>query len=146
MSAAARESLIEARDRTFTRDEILAALTIAPCHITGTHDPQHTPKYICTYQRKDALQGLLDLLGVTAVDLPRKPHTYPASKESGVLEDAWVNKRPMTFTASILPGETWPDFDGAWEAACDARKASRENFTVSAITNGLDEPVRVAYW
>lgn len=144
---AKQPSLFQDAGRTFTRDEILAALTLSPCHITGTHDPQHTPKYICTYQFKDALQGLLDLLGVTADDLPRKPHSHPASKETGVLEDAWVNGRPITFTASNLPGESWADFGAAWDAGCDARRRhSDDKFHVEAMTDGLVEPQRVAWW
>lgn len=70
----------------FTRDEVLGALTLHPCHITGMHTPEHhvahrSPHsgkelegYVCEAMLKDALQGLLKLIGATVADLPHALH------------------------------------------------------------------------
>lgn len=55
---------------TFTREEILAALSIAPCHVTGMHDPSHTTRYICELQLGAGLDNLLRTIGATREDIP----------------------------------------------------------------------------
>lgn len=72
----------------FTRDELLEAMTVAPCHITGTHDPTHTPRYFCSIQAQKALDGVLGLLGITMKDLPRRPHDYPSEADY-----IWLQRR-----------------------------------------------------
>lgn len=59
---------------TFTREELLQALRIEPCHTTGMHDPNHTARYVCDGQRAIAYHRLLGLLGVTEDQLPRVLH------------------------------------------------------------------------
>jgi hypothetical protein len=59
---------------TFTRDEILAALTVRPCHITGIHNPDHHRKYTCADQRAEAFRQVLELIGATEDELPRALH------------------------------------------------------------------------
>ena len=135
-----------ANRQEFSRAEIIAALALAPCHITGTHDPEHTPKYVCTYQLKDALNGLLDLLGITVDDLPRRPHPWPSSGKKGLLEAAWVERKPITFTVDVLPGASWDNYGEAWEAACAARPSTDGRFRVNGITEGMDEPIMVGHW
>lgn len=59
---------------TFTRQQILDAVTLKPCHITGEHDPTHTPDRVCASQTAAAFRGLLALLDVEVEDLPRALH------------------------------------------------------------------------
>lgn len=61
---------------TYTRSQILKALTLEPCHVTGEHDPTHTARYICRIQRSEALNRVLRLVGVDAPDLPRRLHQH----------------------------------------------------------------------
>jgi hypothetical protein len=58
----------------YTRDQILDAVALRPCHVTGEHDPTHTTEYVCVLQMAVAFKGLLKLLGITEADLPRKLH------------------------------------------------------------------------
>lgn len=135
----------------FTRDEILEALTIEPCHITGMHDPKHTLKYICRDQLVVALNRLLDLLEVEVDDLPRRlgDDCYWCMKEEGAdrtLLDAWVERRPMTFTTSATGDQEFSDHHDAWEAACDATRGNHpRRFHVDVMTEGLSEPHRISY-
>jgi hypothetical protein len=50
------------------------ALAVRPCHITGMHEPDHHTRYQCSDQKAAALDGLLDGLGLTFADLPRRLH------------------------------------------------------------------------
>jgi hypothetical protein len=71
---------------TFTREQLMEALTLRPCHVTGTHQPDHhlphrnaftgkpTDGYVCNLQLTAALKGLFELLGITEADLPRALH------------------------------------------------------------------------
>ncbi len=59
---------------TFTREELLEALTLEPCHVTGMHDPSHTPQYVCDIQRSKAFKRVLALVGVNEKELPRRLH------------------------------------------------------------------------
>lgn len=59
---------------TFTREELLNALRIEPCHITGCHEPDHHLKYTCADQRAASFVRVLALLGVDEMDLPRDLH------------------------------------------------------------------------
>ena len=61
-------------ESVYTQSQILAALTLKPCHTTGEHDPTHTPTGICDKQLREALLNLLKMLGVSAKDLPRALH------------------------------------------------------------------------
>lgn len=60
--------------QTFTREQVLEAIALRPCHVTGQHDPDHTPDRVCESQLSQAFTGLLDLLGVTPEDLPHALH------------------------------------------------------------------------
>lgn len=48
------------------------AVTIEPCHVTGTHDPTHTPRYTCTTQKALAFDRVLAVLNLKRP--PRKLH------------------------------------------------------------------------
>jgi hypothetical protein len=52
------------------RDEILQALTIYPCHVTGMHNPEHTADHVCEEQLVGAVERLLKVIGATVKDLP----------------------------------------------------------------------------
>lgn len=67
------EGNAEMRD-TFTRAELLAALCLEPCHVTGMHDPNHTDGSVCDIQRAKAFDRLLAVLGVSEGELPRALH------------------------------------------------------------------------
>lgn len=58
----------------FTRAELLEALALEPCHVTGQHDPNHTPRHVCSIQRAEAFERVLELLGVTEEELPKRLH------------------------------------------------------------------------
>lgn len=130
----------EAESERYTREELLSAMTLAPCHVTGTHDPEHTPKYVCQQQMSDAFRAVLRLIGATVDDLPRRPHSYPSSSP---LEAAWVERQPITFTVDILPGRQFADYGSAWDAGCEARTSK---FRVYGITEGMKEPLMLGYW
>lgn len=64
-------------------DALVDALVIEPCHVTGMHDPTHTPLRLCEIQRGDAWIRAAKLLGwleedanenVTALTAPRRLH------------------------------------------------------------------------
>lgn len=82
--------------RTFTRKEILDAITLHPCHVTGMHDPRHTPKYVCDIQMREAFEALLEFLEVEITDLPRRLHDSCGwcrdDTESGKEIRAWRKK------------------------------------------------------
>ncbi len=59
---------------TYTKEQILHALALQPCHTTGMHDPTHTGLYICELQKVKAFEGLLKLLNVEVGELPRQLH------------------------------------------------------------------------
>lgn len=61
---------------TFTRAELLEALRIEPCHVTGQHDPNHTPHHVCSIQRAEAFSRVLELLGVKEEELPKALHEH----------------------------------------------------------------------
>lgn len=39
--------------------QILDAIYIEDCHISGTHDPNHTAKYVCRHQLADLAERVL---------------------------------------------------------------------------------------
>lgn len=60
---------------TFTREEILEALAIHPCHITGMHSPEHHLNgSVCSHMMTDSADGVLALIGATQDELPRHLH------------------------------------------------------------------------
>lgn len=59
---------------TYSRAEIIAALRLRPCHVTGEHNPTHTPEFICRFQLHEALSNLLLMLQVGDETLPRRLH------------------------------------------------------------------------
>ena len=65
---------------TFTREQIIAALTINSCHTSGMHDPDHTTRSFCESQKAQAFDSLLRLLGVSIADLPRRLTGYAAAE------------------------------------------------------------------
>jgi hypothetical protein len=48
-------------------------MALRPCHVTGTHNPLHTPYYFCGLQKAYAFDRLLEALGINIRDLPREP-------------------------------------------------------------------------
>lgn len=60
--------------KVYTHEGLLQAITLQPCHVTGMHDPTHTPRYVCSLQREEAFERLLGFLGLTEGELPRKLH------------------------------------------------------------------------
>lgn len=60
--------------QTFTREEILDALSVKPCHITGTHRPEHHLESTCDHQRADAFGSVLELIGASEDEIPHKLH------------------------------------------------------------------------
>ena len=42
--------------------KILEATALEPCHVTGMHDPRHTPRYVCMFQKADAFDRLMIFL------------------------------------------------------------------------------------
>ena len=55
--------------QTFTRDEIIALLSIPCCHTSGMHDPLHfvERKYVCEDQKSAALENLCRALNINPV-------------------------------------------------------------------------------
>jgi hypothetical protein len=69
----------EATDSTaevLTAAEITQLLGLRPCHLSGTHDPTHTPRFICDLQKVAALDRLMEVLGLTYERLPRGLHDH----------------------------------------------------------------------
>lgn len=139
--------------QTYTREEILAALVLEPCHISGTHDPQHTTKYICRDQQSVALARLLALLEVTVEELPRRLDPdcgWCRDGEDLPLLIAWADRRPMTFTLHVgtsfdappVEGEGFPTYMEAWERGFDLKLGK---FSICVAFDGLDAPRRVGY-
>lgn len=54
--------------------KILEAIYLEPCHVTGEHNPVHTPQYICYYQRGEVLARILAVLGLEEQKVPRRLH------------------------------------------------------------------------
>ena len=77
-------------------ERILNAATIFPCHVTGTHDPTHTPKYVCNMQKADAYDRIMAQL---EVESPRSLHAkncyFCHSKESDKPKELreWVKRK-----------------------------------------------------
>ncbi len=61
-------------ERVYTRQEILDAIALHPCHVTGLHDPNHTVKEVCSLQQSASFTRLLEFLGITVDEVPRKLH------------------------------------------------------------------------
>jgi hypothetical protein len=64
-------------DQLYTRQQILDAMALFPCHVTGLHDPTHTTKGVCSLQLSESFKRLLVFLkiGEDHLDqLPRKLH------------------------------------------------------------------------
>lgn len=57
-----------------TRADILDVLALEPCHITGTHTPNHHLESLCTYQKAAMLDRLLAFLDTNVDELPRRLH------------------------------------------------------------------------
>lgn len=99
--------------RTFTRTQILAALTLHPCHITGMHTPEHhidhrssydgklVAGYVCGDMKAKALAGLLGLIGAELSDLP---HALHAPEQCG-----WCHRVPSQehFRAQLRKSYEW---------------------------------------
>lgn len=70
-------------DKADLIERILKAATIFPCHVTGMHDPTHTPKYVCNMQKANAYDRIMAQL---ETDSPRSLHAescyFCHSKES----------------------------------------------------------------
>lgn len=56
------------------REWLLEHLVVKPCHVTGMHDPTHTPRHFCELQSRALVVDLLGALGVTVADLRRSLH------------------------------------------------------------------------
>lgn len=50
------------------------ALVLEPCHVTGMHDPTHTPRYLCETQRADVYDRVLAAVGMAQEAMPRRLH------------------------------------------------------------------------
>lgn len=59
---------------TVTIEDVLAALALAPCHVTGMHTPDHHLDHTCTLQKAAAFDRLLAALGMDVDDLPHRLH------------------------------------------------------------------------
>jgi hypothetical protein len=70
--------------KSFTRAEILEALALEPCHVTGMHRPNHHVEFTCDLQRAAAFKRVLALLGVEESELPRRLHDPPCRWCHGV--------------------------------------------------------------
>jgi hypothetical protein len=79
--------------------EILDAIYVQDCHISGMHDPTHTPHYVCEDQLRDLAIRVLGVThGVTDWhDMPKE-----ATKEQKYLE---VNKIPRRLIRK--DGDRW---------------------------------------
>lgn len=82
---------------SYTRAEILSAITLEPCHVTGDHDPTHTPFNVCSIQRSEQMQRLLVLLETDESDLPRRLHRHcgycgTSHQVESTLNDRWRSK------------------------------------------------------
>lgn len=95
------------REPRYTRSQILEAIGLEPCHVTGEHNPTHTARYICGIQRSEAFNRLLRLIDVKIEDLPRHlhercgwcgTHNYgsPASDLKQI--QAWAEGAPLATT------------------------------------------------
>lgn len=61
-------------ERLYTREEILEALAIRPCHITGLHEPDHHLKYSCAEQDRESVRALMVLLDASFDERPHRLH------------------------------------------------------------------------
>jgi hypothetical protein len=62
-------------ERTYTRQEILDAMALHPCHVTGMHTPEHhLDGSVCNIMLSRSAEGVLALVGATVDDLPRRLH------------------------------------------------------------------------
>lgn len=59
---------------TYTREEILHALRLEPCHVTGMHTPEHHLDYTCDLQRTKGYERVLKLIEATDAEIPRALH------------------------------------------------------------------------
>ena len=73
------------------RAELLDLLAIRPCHVTGEHDPAHTPHYVCGIQKTAMLNQLLAAAGLTYPDLRRELHNGCAHCDENRPLAAWAN-------------------------------------------------------
>lgn len=142
----------------FSKDEILEALTLAPCHVTGMHDPTHTIKYACHFQEHEAFQRLLALLGVTVDDLPRVIHEtdcFSCRGDHRAQFVAWAQKKPFEFEVRFVSyvyrsgdlggqaveneatTERFATHDEAWSFAWEHRAGRK--FRIYARSVGTDE-------
>lgn len=55
-------------------ERVRAAVYLEPCHVTGEHDPTHTPKYVCILQLRDVAKRVLQALDVDQATAPRRIH------------------------------------------------------------------------
>lgn len=60
--------------RVYTRAELLDALRLEPCHVTGMHNPDHHLKHVCDIQRSAAFNRVLELIGIDESELPHALH------------------------------------------------------------------------
>ena len=70
-------------------DEIAEVLYIKSCHISGEHDPTHTPRYYCSWQRSELLDRVLHALELETNDLPRRPDPFWGDTDE---VRAWIEK------------------------------------------------------
>lgn len=64
--------------------ELRDAIYIEDCHVSGDHDPEHTPRYVCTLQLAALARRMLAVLGIDLRD---------SSPNTRALDEEW-NKIP----------------------------------------------------
>lgn len=64
----------EERTLDLVREVLRDVIALEPCHITGMHDPTHTPRYVCRDQKAEAYDRLVAFLGLTENQIPRRLH------------------------------------------------------------------------
>lgn len=72
---AVKSALLNALQSPALLDQMVEALTLHPCHITGMHSPEHHLEYVCEHQKGVLLESLLGVLGLRDADsLPHRLH------------------------------------------------------------------------
>lgn len=89
------------------RREIVDAIVLTPCHVSGDHNMNHTPRAVCSYQLSDAFDRLLVFLEMGEKDLPRKLHDSSCHLcHKGPQQEAlkkWARKEMVKDTPISLP-------------------------------------------
>jgi hypothetical protein len=126
--------------------ELRDAIYIEDCHVTGTHDPTHTDKYVCGLQLRDMAVRILHAVGIKVMDndpsdpswneIPRKLDrkgwfAYYQRRANGQQYDkAWAKAHPKEFADVVAKAKTEVERYERWE---------REGILIPANTDAVPD-------